>query len=214
MSDCTIDTLIKLRHFPPVVHARHARALLAEHDEADLRQWVGGYAITVPEHRKLIEEILGSLAWKPHGLALLAHGMYGVGKSHLLVLLHLLTALPLSWPTFIETHSIFGRYATAMQAHKRLVIHFSLEDYHPRAALEATIRQELHRQWQLPPSAFLHAGGTHCQDWMSGPPFLRHAMTRATMGCCYSSMNSVYFSRRKLPPNVKLMPDSCNSWLK
>lgn len=144
---------LRCRTFPPVVHPRHARELLARRDSALLASWVGGYAITAPEHRQLLEELLDSLAWKATGRATLVHGRYGTGKSHLLVLLHLLCALPEAWDAFLDTHPTFRRYATALQQHRRVLIHFTLEDYAPRHALEATVQLEVERalqQAQLP----------------------------------------------------------------
>ncbi len=136
-----LDQLICLRRFPPVVHPRHARELLAGAPGA-LAEWTSGYAITAPEHRQLLEELLGSLAWKPTGQAALINGLYGTGKSHLLVLLHLLIARPEAWTPFVAAHPVFTRYATAMQAHRRLVVHFSLDEYGPQQPLERALQRE------------------------------------------------------------------------
>ena len=163
-----LDRLISMRRFPPVVHPRHARELLAGACEAEVAEWTGGYAITLPEHRQLLEDLLGSLAWRPAGCAALINGLYGTGKSHLLVLLHLLSALPASWTPFLETHPIFRRFALPMQAHRRLILHFSLDEYGPRLALEDIVLREAAQALEaaqiLVPDAW-QAGGSRLDAW-------------------------------------------------
>ena len=122
--------------------------MLAAGDASGLAEWVGGYAITLPEHRRLLEDLFASLAWKSSGQAVLVHGLYGAGKSHLLVVLHLLLALPDAWPAWLASHPIFQRFATPMQAHRRLVVHFSLDEYGPRVPLEDAVRREVTRAFQ------------------------------------------------------------------
>ena len=68
---------------------------------------------------------------------MLINGVYGTGKSHLLVLLHLLTALPDAWTPFLQAHPTFRRYAKSIQEHQRLVVHFSLDEYGPQRRVEA-----------------------------------------------------------------------------
>ncbi|MHB9130614.1 MAG: DUF6079 family protein [Armatimonadota bacterium] len=145
MVDLPLERLACIRRFPPVVHPRHARELLAAGEGADLSAWTGGYAITIPEHRRLLEDLLGSLAWKETGQAVLVNGLYGTGKSHLLVLLHLLTVLPAAWPAFLQAHPAFKRYETPMSNHRRLVIHFSLDEYGPQQSLERAVYREVLR---------------------------------------------------------------------
>lgn len=145
MSLPAIDALVTLHHYPPVVHPRHAREILKAPDAGALSAWVGGYAITLPEHRRFLEDLLASLAWKSCGQAIIVHGLYGAGKSHLLVLLHLLCALPEAWPVFQERNPEFNRYALAMRNHHRLVVHFSLDEYRPSMTLEKAIQQEVTR---------------------------------------------------------------------
>lgn len=136
----SLANLVSARHFPPVVHPRHARELLA--GTGEVAEWSGGYAVTLPEHRQLLEDLLGSLAWRPTGGATLVNGLYGTGKSHLLVLLHLLSALPAAWAPFLTSHPGFRRFALPIQAHRRLILHFSLDEYSPRLALEAVVQRE------------------------------------------------------------------------
>jgi len=138
-----LGRLVGFRRFPPVVHPRHARELLAGGE--GLAEWTAGYAVTVSEHRQLLEELLGSLAWHEHGRAALINGLYGTGKSHLLVLLHLLFALPAAWGPFLYAHPAFRRYAEPMKGHRRLILHFSLDEYGPRTALEEAVVQETAR---------------------------------------------------------------------
>ncbi len=145
MTATPLDRLIRIRQFPPVVHPRHARELLAVHDAETLAEWTAGYAITLPEHRLLLEDLLASLAWGETGKAVLINGVYGTGKSHLLVLLHLLTALPDAWTPFLQAHPTFRRYAQRMQTHRRLVVHFSLDEYGPQRRVEGAIGEEVAR---------------------------------------------------------------------
>lgn len=135
--------LVRVRVCPPVVHPRHAREVLASPEAAALIPWTGGYAITVPEHRRLLEDLLAGFAWGHHGQAVLVHGLYGTGKSHLLVLLHLLLARAEAWAPFLDAHPTFRRYALAIQARKLLVVHGSLDEYGPRQSLEATLCAEI-----------------------------------------------------------------------
>lgn len=135
--------LLRIRPFPPVVHPRHARELLTSDMSDALPAWTAGYAITSPEHRQLLESLLASLAWEDHGQSFLINGLYGTGKSHLLVLLHLLTVLPAAWTPFLDAHPSFRRYASPLQAHRRLVAHFSLDAYRPQRALEDVCSEEI-----------------------------------------------------------------------
>lgn len=139
----TLERLVSFRRFPPVVHPRHARELLSGGE--GIAEWTAGYAITLSEHRQLLEDLLGSLAWHQTGLAALINGLYGTGKSHLLVLLHLLAALPPAWEPFLSTHPTFRRYAEPMKGHRRLILHFSLDEYGPRTSLEEAVGQEVAR---------------------------------------------------------------------
>ncbi|HEY3377723.1 MAG TPA: DUF6079 family protein [Armatimonadota bacterium] len=139
MTALPLHHYLTLRAFPPVVHPRHAREILATPARETLADWVGGYAVTVPEHRQLLEDLLASFAWKTHGQAVLVHGLYGTGKSHLLVLLHLLLTLPDAWSPFLDAHPTFGRYGTAIRSHRRLLVHFSLDEYRAHHPLERTI---------------------------------------------------------------------------
>jgi hypothetical protein len=154
-----LERLICFRRFPPVVHPRHARELVAGGE--GVAEWTGGYAITVSEHRQMLEELLGSLAWHEHGQAALINGLYGTGKSHLLVLLHLLAALPGAWEPFLDAHPAFRRYAEPMKGHRRLILHFSLDEYGPRTALEEAVGQEAAR-------ALAAAGLEMPDEWQSG----------------------------------------------
>lgn len=168
MDNRTIGELITIRRFPPVVHPRHAREVLSQPDHEQLLAWVGGYAITVPAHRQLLEDLLGALAWGKSGQAALIHGLYGTGKSHLLVLLHLLAVLPDAWSPFLETHPAFRRYARAMHNHRRLVLHFSLDEYGPQHALERTFRQEVSRavtQAEIPLPPEWQADASRLDAW-------------------------------------------------
>ncbi len=142
MDELRLERLVRLRGFPPVVHPRHAREALADGDAA---AWTGGYAITVPEHRALLEELLGRLAWKETGGAVLVNGLYGAGKSHLLVLLHLLTAREETWTPFLEAHPAFRRYASAVPHRRWLPVHFTLDDYRPGTPLEHAVGREIAR---------------------------------------------------------------------
>jgi len=154
-----LERLVCFRRFPPVVHPRHARELLAGGE--GLAEWTAGYAITLTEHRQLLENLLGSLAWHDTGLAVLINGLYGAGKSHLLVLLHLLAALPAAWEPFLSAHPAFRRYAEPLQGHRRLILHFSLDEYGPRIALEEAVGQEVAR-------ALAAAGLTLPTGWEGG----------------------------------------------
>jgi hypothetical protein len=148
-----MDGLVRIRPFPAVVHPRHAREVLAQGDGAALAAWVGGYAITVPEHRLLLEDLLAAQAWGRAGQAVLVNGLYGTGKSHLLVLLHLLAALPAAWDPFLAAHPTFRRYATALQAKRPLVAHFALDEYGPRVPLEEAVGAEIARALGMEPPA-------------------------------------------------------------
>ena len=162
------EALFRIRHFPPVVHPRHARELLAAHSEELLAAWVGGYSITVAEHRQMLEDLLASLAWKEHGQAALIQGLYGTGKSHLLVLLHLLCALPEAWAPFLDAHPLFRRYALAMQGRRPLVVHFSLDEYAPQHPLERTLRHEVEKALaaaEIAPPAAWSAGLSRLDAW-------------------------------------------------
>ena len=139
----TLERLVSFRRFPPVVHPRHARELLSGGE--GIAEWTAGYAITLSEHRQMLEDLLGSLAWHQTGLAALINGLYGTGKSHLLVLLHLLAALPGAWEPFLSAHPTFRRYAEPMKGHRRLILHFSLDEYGPRTSLEEAVGQEVTR---------------------------------------------------------------------
>ena len=143
MAPIPFEQLIRIRQFPPVVHPCHARELLEVHDAETLAAWTAGYAITVPEHRRLIEDLLVSLSLDNTGKAVLINGIYGAGKSHLLVLLHLLTALPDAWAPFLQSHTTFHRYAKSIQEHRRLVVHFSLDEYSPQSRLEEAVGEEV-----------------------------------------------------------------------
>ena len=153
-----LDGLIRIRQFPAVVHPRHAHELLERPEANALEAWLGGYVIASPEHRRLLEDVLGSLAWKSHGQALLIHGLYGTGKSHLQLVLHLLAALPPAWAPFLNTHPTYQRYTLPMQARRLLTVHFSLDAYAPGIMLESALHQELLR-------ALHHAGVTIPDDW-------------------------------------------------
>lgn len=161
MDDRLNKGLFRVRHFPPVVHPRHAREVLAAPDDAILADWVGGYAVTTSEHRQLLEDLLASLAWRQTGNAWLIHGLYGTGKSHLLVLLHLLSALPQSWDAFLSTHPLFRRYQHAIQQRRLLVVHFSLDEYAPRHSLEDALADAVTRalpdQFQADTLSWHHA---------------------------------------------------------
>lgn len=141
----TLEQLIAVRRFPPVAHPRHAREVLAGAGEEALAAWTAGYAVTLPEHRQLLEDLLGALAWGETGMAVLINGLYGTGKSHFLVLLHLLAALPAAWTPFLDAHPEYRRYVLPMQAHRRVVLHFSLDEYSPRHALEDALAREMTR---------------------------------------------------------------------
>lgn len=163
MVQIPLEHLLRIRHFPAVVHPRHARELLAGADAEALAEWTAGYAITVPEHRLLIEDLLASLAWGEHGAAVLINGVYGTGKSHLLVLLHLLSALPEAWPPFLQAHPTFRRYADGVREHRRLVVHFSLDEYGPQRRVEAAIGEEVTR-------ALARAGIAEMAGWATRTP--------------------------------------------
>jgi len=139
-----LGRLIRLKSFPAVVHPRHAREALGAGGDA-LAEWTGGYAITVPEHRAMLEDFLGALAWKETGQAVLVNGLYGAGKSHLLVLLHLLAAHHDAWTPFLDAHPAFRRYATALQGRRWLPVHFSLDEYGPGLPLETVVERETAR---------------------------------------------------------------------
>ncbi len=157
----TMDGLIRIRPVPAVAHPRHARAALAAGDDAVLAAWVGGYAITVAEHRRLVEELLASLAWDAHGAAVLLNGLYGTGKSHLLILLHLLAACPGAWPAFLVSHPELRRYTEPCSKHRRLTVHFALDEYGPRVPLEEALGAEVARALGQP----FPAGASRLDCW-------------------------------------------------
>lgn len=163
MDTLPLECCIQVRQFPAVVHPRHARELLTAHDLQALAEWTAGYAITVPEHRLLIEDLLASLAWGETGQAVLVNGAYGTGKSHLLVLLHLLSTLPEAWNPFLDAHPTFRRYAKSIQEHRRLVVHFSLDEYGPQRRVEGAIGEEVAR-------AMVRAGIPEMAGWTSRGP--------------------------------------------
>jgi len=151
---------MRIRQFPAVVHPRHARELLVDSTAQNLTEWTAGYAITLPEHRRLIEDLLASLAWGKSGQAVLVNGVYGTGKSHLLVLLHLLSVLPEAWTSFLEAHPTFRRYEKSVKEHRRLIVHFSLDEYGPQCRIEHAISEEVTR-------ALTRAGINEMREWSS-----------------------------------------------
>jgi hypothetical protein len=156
-----MDGLIRIRQVPAVAHPRHAREALAAGDDGLLTEWVGGYAVTVPEHRHLLEDLFASLAWGEHGAAVLLNGLYGTGKSHLLILLHLLAARPEAWDAFLTAHPEFRRYAEPMGKTRRLVVHFALDEYGPKVPLEEALGAEVARALGVP----FPAGGSRLDAW-------------------------------------------------
>ncbi|HEY3415670.1 MAG TPA: DUF6079 family protein [Armatimonadota bacterium] len=168
MSTLLLKGLLSIRHFPPVAHPDHAFALLAQGDAAATAEWTAGYAMTLPEHRRLVEELLAALAWGETGRAALISGLYGTGKSHLLILLHLLTALPAAWTDFLEAHPTFQRYATPLQERRLLVAHFSLDAYSPWTPLEGILTREVVRalaRAKLPVPTEMTAGESRVDAW-------------------------------------------------
>ncbi len=163
MASPPLERLIRIRQFPPVVHPRHARELLATPNAEQLAEWTAGYAITLPEHRRLLEDLLSSLAWGETGKAALVNGAYGTGKSHLLVLLHLLTVLPAAWTPFLQAHPTFRRYAKSVQEHHRLLVHFSLDEYGSQRRVEGAIGEEVAR-------TLVRAGIQEMAGWTSRGP--------------------------------------------
>ncbi len=143
MPVCRLDKLIQIRQFPAVAHPRHARELLAAGDTNAITGWTAGYAVTVPEHRFLLEKLLADLAYEKHGAAYLINGQYGTGKSHLLILLHLLAVLPSAWGPFLGAHRSFTRYAESFSKRRWLLVHFSLDEYPPAIPLEEALRAEV-----------------------------------------------------------------------
>ena len=154
-----LNEMVKIRTFPAVVHPRHARELLSGGDAEAIAGWTGGYAITVPEHRFLLEKIIADLAYEKQGAAYLVNGQYGTGKSHLLLLLHLLAALPSAWSPFLEAHRSFSRFAEPFGKRRWLLVHFSLDEYPPACSLEDAIRAEMER-------TLYAAGLTVPEGWM------------------------------------------------
>ncbi len=140
-----LNEMVKIRTFPAVVHPRHARELLSGGDAEAIAGWTGGYAITMPEHRFLLEKIIADLAYEKQGAAYLINGQYGTGKSHLLLLLHLLAALPSAWGPYLEAHRSFSRFAEPFGKHHWMVVHFSLDEYPPACPLEEAVRAEVER---------------------------------------------------------------------
>ncbi len=138
----TLGHLIRIRQFPPVVHARHAMELVSGEGAASLAEWAGGYALA-PAIQREVAELLASLAWGTTGQALLVNGRYGTGKSHLLVLTHLLAALPAAWGPFSVAYPSLARCAAPCQARRPLVVHLSLEEYGARISLEHALYSAL-----------------------------------------------------------------------
>ena len=54
----TSSALLTLRPFPPVVHPRHAQAVLR--GDETFAAWVGAYALPAAEQRRLLEEMLAA----------------------------------------------------------------------------------------------------------------------------------------------------------
>ncbi|MHB9026533.1 MAG: DUF6079 family protein [Armatimonadota bacterium] len=168
MSALSIEGLLRIRHFPPVAHPDHAYQLLAQGDPAALAEWTAGYAMTLPEHRRMVEELLATLAWGETGQAALITGLYGTGKSHLLILLHLLAAQPAAWADFLETHPTFQRYAQPLRERRLLVAHFSLDAYSPWTPLESILTREVVRalaRARLRVPAEVTAEGSRLDAW-------------------------------------------------
>lgn len=178
MSEQHIADLIKIRDFPPVVHSGHASELMENPQANALASWLGGYVIATPEQRRLFDDIFSSLAWKGHGRALLIHGLYGTGKSHLLLVLHLLAALDASWEPFLDSHPTYRRYALAIQKRKFLLVHFSLDEFAPAVSLEEALRHEIDKVLQ-------QAGINASEEWQNA--LSRADAWRALLASCRES---------------------------
>lgn len=142
MADSRIADLIKVKMFPPVVHSGHAFELMASQREDELENWLGGYIITTPEQRQLLDDIFSTLAWKMNGRAWLINGLYGTGKSHLLLVLHLLAGLSAAWEPFLTSHPTYRRFSLPIQKRNFLLVHFSLDEYAPAVSLEQALHFE------------------------------------------------------------------------
>jgi hypothetical protein len=153
-----IGDFITFQDFPAVIRPDHAAQVISDGDGSS---WVKQYALTAPDHRKMLEEIFSSLAWGQHGKAILINGLYGTGKSHLLALLHILASNESAWTGFTETNPLFERFTRKMIDKRILPIFFSLDDYPPAMTLEEAVLFEISRSLGVTVN-----GKSRLNDWL------------------------------------------------
>ncbi|MCS6862394.1 MAG: DUF6079 family protein, partial [Abditibacteriales bacterium] len=137
-----LSDLIEVRPFPTVVQLAHADALrqalraegenLSAATREQLRGFVEHYFVSDEHNRRTLDAVLQSLAHAEHGQGFFLNGVYGSGKSHLLTLVSLLCEFPAARESFLRTHPEYAPYLQRIGAQRRLVAHFSLDDYSPK----------------------------------------------------------------------------------
>ncbi|MEI6520744.1 MAG: DUF6079 family protein [bacterium] len=153
-----IGDFITFQDFPAVIRPDHAAQVKSGGDGSS---WVKQYALTAPDHRKMLEEILSSMAWGQHGKAILINGLYGTGKSHLLALLDILASNESAWMGFTEINPLFERFTKKMIDKRILPVFFSLDDYPPAMTLEEAVLFEISRSLGVTVS-----GKSRLNDWL------------------------------------------------
>ncbi len=137
-----LSDLIEVRPFPTVVQLAHADALrqaLREEGEnlsagtlEQLRGFVEYYFVSDEHNRRTVDALLQSLTQTERGQGFFLNGVYGSGKSHLLALIALLCEFPAVREFFLRTHPEYATYLQRIGEQRRLVVHFSLDDYSPK----------------------------------------------------------------------------------
>jgi len=137
-----LSDLIEVRPFPTVVQRAHADALrqalreegenLSAGTQESLRGFVEHYFVSDEHNRRTVDALLQSLAQTERGQGFFLNGVYGSGKSHLLALLGLLGEFPAARECFVRTHPEYATYLHRIGEQRRLVVHFSLDDYSPK----------------------------------------------------------------------------------
>jgi hypothetical protein len=145
-----VGQLVDVRSFPAVVQVADVQALrhgkASDGSNAAVRDFVGGYLGFDERSRYALDTTLQSLAQNERGGAFFINGVFGSGKSHLLGLLALL-ADGIGHTAFQETHPALTPLVAALP--RRLVIHFSLDNYDAaRFSLEDIFWRELRLEWQ------------------------------------------------------------------
>jgi hypothetical protein len=158
LPDMLLFDFVEVHPFPAVVQLAHADALrqllreegddLSAATQEQLREFVEHYFIGDEHNRRAMDALLQSLAQTERGHGFFLNGVYGSGKSHLLALVGLLCEFPAAREFFLRTHPEYATLLTRFDAQRRLVVHFSLDDYSPKQHdLETIFWRETEKAW-------------------------------------------------------------------